>query len=92
MQPLGAPIGELGHEVLKRVPVLACLRQVIMMFQKQDGVDVCLYCLYMQARAPRTLHAPAVDARGMLLLPQPCSLGTDGSARHPSGNHTDFSG
>jgi hypothetical protein len=20
------------------------------MFQKQDGVDVCLYCLYMQAR------------------------------------------
>ena len=22
--------------------------QVIMLFQKQDGVDVCLYCLYMQ--------------------------------------------
>ena len=25
-----------------------CHMQVIMLFQKQDGVDVCLYCLYMQ--------------------------------------------
>ena len=22
--------------------------QVVMLYQKQDGVDVCLYCLYMQ--------------------------------------------
>lgn len=22
--------------------------QVVMLWQKQDGVDVCLYCLYMQ--------------------------------------------
>ncbi len=25
-------------------------RQVVLLFQRQDGVDVCLYCLYMQVR------------------------------------------
>jgi len=36
-------------------------RQVVLLFQRQDGVDVCLYCLYMQARprpAPRRALAP----------------------------------
>ena len=31
--------------------------QVIMLFQKQDGVDVCLYCLYMQ-EYPDSCPAP----------------------------------
>ena len=26
----------------------AARTQVVMLWQKQDGVDVCLYCLYMQ--------------------------------------------
>ena len=38
------------------------LRQVLLLFQRQDGVDVCLYCLYMQAR-PAALPCPSAHHR-----------------------------
>lgn len=44
------------------------LRQVVLLFQRQDGVDVCLYCLYMQVR-------PAVSFRLLMHAnkqPQQC--------------------
>ena len=34
--------------VFGRSPVLNTLLQVIVLFQQQDGVDVCLYCIYVQ--------------------------------------------
>jgi hypothetical protein len=36
----------------------------VLLFQRQDGVDVCLYCLYMQARPrPAQRRAPRLPAR-----------------------------
>lgn len=44
--------------------VLVVHVQVIMLFQKQDGVDVCLYCLYMQEYGE---NCPAPNCRWIYL-------------------------